>query len=508
MIIWNAVDWMILVGLLVCVVVWPTQLITDRQNRWLRIVVVGLCAFQLGVDGPRAQLLPAYLVAAVFLVRLIPRRSTLPATPSKEGIGKKIVRFSVIVGTGFVLLVSILLCLIFPRFEYPAPTGKYALGMDEIRLIDSSRLEFYTAAPNDHREVTVRVTYPAEAGSESEGLPRGTAHSDAAEMLTLLLPNSITLSWGAIPTHAKVHARVATAQAKYPVLIFSHGFPTGTPEQNTVLVEELASHGYIVMAINHSWQSFYYQLADGTMANLRGLTKLERELGPPQTDAQKSEQNTLWKQVLDQKNATVAAQTDLMRRVIAADSRAQKFNALTHSLVSDDQRFVMGSLNTLQTSDPLLAGHLDIERIGVFGHSAGGTASQITCALDRRCRAGINLDGFQPLLLDLPPLATPFMLMNNSQNYHRLVPHEQSKAASYVVRVKGASHLDFMDAMLSMSILKRWGLLGSIETQRMYQLTNEYVLAFFDQHLLEQQQPLLEGPSDRYPEVTFLSRRP
>jgi predicted dienelactone hydrolase len=133
-------------------------------------------------------------------------------------------------------------------------------------------------------------------------------------------------------------------------------------------------------------------------------------------------------------------------------------------------------------------------------------ASHITRALDHRCRAGLNLDGFQPLILDLPPLRVPFMHMSNEHNFRHIVPHEQSLAASYVVRVKGATHFSFTDLVLATPSLSRIGLLGTIDGSRMLALTTDYVLAFFDRYLVGRREALLEGPTGRYPEVTFLTK--
>ena len=118
MITWIVVDWLILIGLAVCVFVWPTQLISDRQNRWLRITVISVCAVQVIVDGPRMQLLPAYLVAALFSILLIPRRGMEEPSAireSKESRGKKLVRWGMVAGSGVLVLAATILCVLYPR---------------------------------------------------------------------------------------------------------------------------------------------------------------------------------------------------------------------------------------------------------------------------------------------------------------------------------------------------------------------------------------------------------
>jgi predicted dienelactone hydrolase len=403
------------------------------------------------------------------------------------------------------VLLSVLLCRVFPRFELPAPSGTHAIGTEELWLVDAKRLEGYTAEPDDARELRVRITYPADAAS---GLPRdtvrGTASIALVGALTLGWPAAADLaplSWGPIPTHALRSAPVAAAQPRYPVLIFSHGLAS-SPGQNTTLIEELASHGYVVMAIQHGGLSADSQRADGS---LLGTGAALRQLFAPLSEEQSRKMRELFEEL--GQVASVDARIDVLRR--QAEVRPELTQALNamHALASQDQRFVLDQLERLQASDPILAGHLDLDRIGVFGMSLGGTASTMTCAFDRRCRAGLNLDGFHQVLLDLPPLQVPFLLMSAERHLNHEIPHEQSLATSYVARIAGTVHLSFTDLGLAMPVLSRRGnSVGSIAPQRITQLTREYARAFFDQSLRGMREPLLDGPSAAYPEVTLLIR--
>ncbi|MFD2881538.1 hypothetical protein ACFTAO_45695 [Paenibacillus rhizoplanae] len=58
------------------------------------------------------------------------------------------------------------------------------------------------------------------------------------------------------------------AEGKYPLIVFSHG-AFGVRESNASTFTELASHGYVVVSIDHPYHSFYTQGADGkvTMVN-------------------------------------------------------------------------------------------------------------------------------------------------------------------------------------------------------------------------------------------------
>jgi predicted dienelactone hydrolase len=159
-----------------------------------------------------------------------------------------------------------------------------------------------------------------------------------------------------------------------------------------------------------------------------------------------------------------------------------------------------------------LAGRLDLDRVGVFGMSSGGTAAHMTCVVDARCRAGLNMDGFQPLLIDLPSLRTPFMHMSRATVFTNAIAQEQSQGLSYIVRVEGARHTSFTDNVLTLHRLKYLGalgdFLGTIDGVRMVHLVNDYALAFFDESMRGQHDEPLDGLSERYPETSVLSRAP
>ena len=93
-----------------CVVVWPTQWITDAQNRWVRIIGMGLVIAQLIVEGFSLPLLGAYAVAALFALLLIPRgQGDEPSSvrESKEGSAKKLSRWAMVTACGASLIASI-----------------------------------------------------------------------------------------------------------------------------------------------------------------------------------------------------------------------------------------------------------------------------------------------------------------------------------------------------------------------------------------------------------------
>ena len=79
---------------------------------------------------------------------------------------------------------------------------------------------------------------------------------------------------------------------------------------------------------------------------------------------------------------------------------------------------------------------------------------------------------------------------------------------SYYDQVPGMFHLDMTDAPFFSSLVPWPGFTGPIGSDRAHRIINSYSVAFFDRYLRGQPAPLLDGPSERFPEVLFESRRP
>jgi hypothetical protein len=101
-----------------CIVVWPTQLISDRANRWLRIAAICAAALHAVMQWPRMEFIPLYLVAVLFgllLVRDRKRDEPSSVRESRESAGQKGVRWILILGCAAALVATVALCLLAPR---------------------------------------------------------------------------------------------------------------------------------------------------------------------------------------------------------------------------------------------------------------------------------------------------------------------------------------------------------------------------------------------------------
>src|SRR5439155_7103170 len=74
-------------------------------------------------------------------------------------------------------------------------------------------------------------------------------------------------SLSVVETHAALDAPPLAGRSKLPLLLFSHGY-TGLASAYTALLEDLASHGYVVLSVVHPYESVATTLSDGSIATM------------------------------------------------------------------------------------------------------------------------------------------------------------------------------------------------------------------------------------------------
>jgi len=410
----------------------------------------------------RWQMVPAYGLSLLFFllsVRWIKRGGR----PLDEQPPRRVL---LIIGFLFRLLIFTLVAalpILLPVFRLPDPTGPYPVGTTNLYLVDNTHPETFTPNPDDHREFMVQVWYPAQ-------VEPGTRPDAYMEHMPFQLSH-LSL----VRTHAYLDAPVSDAQSSYPVLIFSHGY-IGLVEQNLTQMEELASHGYIVCSIAHTYQAQATVFPDGRNVPVDLGLSNDFMRGTLPTQAEYAEHLRIW---------------------------------------TDDTLFLMDELGSIQTGEreALLTGKLDMTRLGVFGMSFGGVTAVQVCAVDDRCRAGINIDAGLPReyagrAID-SPLKQPFMFMLNESRAYFMRPNlGVVKNTVYGVIVRGTTHFDFTDLHLYSPALKFTKVFGLIDGRHMVKIINSYTLAFFNEYLKGEMSPLLDGLSPNYPEVTIEVRNP
>jgi predicted dienelactone hydrolase len=382
--------------------------------------------------------------------------------------------------------------------KLPQPTGPYQIGTSYFALVDETRPEAFTDDPKDHRELLVRSWYPAQPVAVA--VPEPFWGKDTKQIGPLLaqfmrLPKTAFDDLALVQSHAYTDAPLARAKSSYPVLVFSHGYIPGFISQNTAQMEELASHGYIVFSIGHAYETVANIFPDGRVVPFSQAQLMAFGQGAGKANELVNKYGA----------ATDSIERDaLIRRIAAA------WTLLDESLRiwTADTRFVLDTLEKMNSGarKSMFSGKLDLKRIGIFGMSFGGSTAGQVCAVDKRCRAGINLDGLQSGDLIDRPMERPFMFMQSEagRNINRLFFDRAQNDAYYVV-VKGTKHFNYSDFSLFSPDYQKAGILGSIDGARMERITSDYVLAFFDKYLRGKDSPLLKGPAAEYPEVEFNS---
>ncbi|MFH1314249.1 MAG: hypothetical protein ABIJ00_13620 [Candidatus Eisenbacteria bacterium] len=388
-----------------------------------------------------------------------------------------------------VLVSTLILCTgvcMSEEVSLPQPTGDHPVGTDHMVFVDETRPELFTDDPADHREITVRVWYPGDAAKEASTAP----YYENAEVIVGRFGYPSTLL--GLTTHSNIEIPVSRDEDKYPVILFNHGWGEHAA-QNTVLMEELASHGYIVFSLAHHYEAKFWAYPDGKLGLLDpGSPRFQKIFG----EQSKPGMMDLFQATFTTRGA--AAQESLFRQTVEF---LPTFLGESPRLWADDIRFVIDQLDLLNRSDELFKGKLDLGRLGVMGMSMGGIATGQACLIEPRIKAGMNIDG--GLLGDLADtvVTQPMFYMGSKRfvGYDEVFAGHASGDA-YTLIIADADHYDFTDFTL---LHREHPMIGTVDGRRMLDITNAYTLAFFDLYLRGRESDLIRGETRPYDEVDF-----
>lgn len=469
---WSATVLLLTLALLL---LFPIRFSFPRRSVW-RAVVLALailaCVMQLRL-GFHWQMTPLYLVLALCLLGAV--FHYVPSIRERIRRRRWIRWMSLCLGISLVALSGVAHWA-FPIFRLPEPTGPNAVGTSTLYFVDSARAEVHTANPLDHRRLVVQAWYPAPvgAGPVSVYWPEAGVAGDALNRGSWPLGGLIG-HLATIPTHSVRDAAVAPAGAPLPVVIFSHGLG-GFGRQNTALMEDLASNGYVVLSIEHAFDGLSSVFSDGTAARFM----------PEAYEAGEGEPDS--RTIAEFKRLQQSRDPQLMERfargMIAKGAKEAELSRFWLGYWSADQRFVMDQLAQLNggRGSRLFAGRLDLNRIAVIGMSFGGSAAVITCAADSRCKVLVDLDGFRPTLVETPVTGKPFLFLANSENLLGLSLTYRNPAAR-LEQMPQFQHYDFTDAPALSPLFGIIGATGSPASRRPISLVNREVLKFLNSKL-------------------------
>jgi predicted dienelactone hydrolase len=237
----------------------------------------------------------------------------------------------------------------------PEPTGTFGVARTTLEWHNPSAAPqtFSPEAPS--AELVVWIWYPTDKNPTAPTLDYLPSQWLVLARRTNPFPFSLlTRDLSRVRGHS-IRGGVSSKQPRYPVVILRSGLGAKTLDYTT-LAEDLASHGYVVVGFDAPYRTTAVVFADGRVV------------------------------------ARPAADNPEMSSGLAAQ------NALTARLLAGwvaDTRFVLDQLSRLDAADStgLLEKRLDLNRVGVVGHSLGGATAAQVCHDDPRCSAGIDLDG-------------------------------------------------------------------------------------------------------------------
>jgi predicted dienelactone hydrolase len=372
-----------------------------------------------------------------------------------------------------------------PLFELPPPTGKSPIGTTRWVVQDASRDE--TFAPGRTREVEVIAWYPSAGATGATAPYLYNGMEEALSFARLAKLGDAYNGLQFVKTHAVLDAAPAAAPARFPVIVFSHGY-TGLPSSHTALMEDLASHGWAVLHVVHPYESTAAKLGDGSVV----LFTDEKNAMRPQIVAVMDE----WGPEGGTMEKVVNAPDDVEKETLLRGYLATLKN--TSAVVTRwvaDVRVVLDRLPR-SGAGSALAARLDLSRLGAAGHSMGGVMAGQFCVEDRRCKAALNLDGIPQYgaMIDTP-FPAPFLMVYSGRPGRAGasdIIYRRAASKYYRVDVKDTLHLDFSD-------MNYWGgpiarrAFGGLGAARAAEVTRRIVREFFGQEILKQPSPLLSG---------------
>jgi pimeloyl-ACP methyl ester carboxylesterase len=413
------------------------------------------------IEGYRWQMIPLY---ALTLMQML--LSFFGVEPKRLGSFL----------TFILLVVSTTLPVLLPVPSIPAASGPYQVGTRIYELTDPAREEIYSGK-NEPRRFQIQVWYPSEPGPSDVRAPwMANAEIFAPAIAKYIrMPSFFLDHLKLVRMPAYQESKVAHMEEGYPVILFSHGW-NGFSAQNRGQAIQLASHGYVVVGVQHTYGAVITVFDDGTIArnNPAALPS-----GAPDDEYE------------------VAARK------------------LVHQWAGDLGYAIDFLGEQDDTAGSPFYESLDLSNVGVYGHSTGGGAAIQFCGTDPRCKALLGMDAFmRPVSLDVLEngVTQPAFFMfsqrwaddvdsRNNQLFHRFILKVPQTFG--VISIEGTAHYDFSDLPLLSPLAPRLGLKGPINGKRVTGIINDYLLSFFDGTLKSLPMDLFEQQNEKYNEVRF-----
>ena len=349
----------------------------------------------------------------------------------------------------------------FMKVQFPKPTGRYAVGTFTYTIKDH-RKEVLPAG--GMRSIAARVYYPVTKESV-EGLPKTPA----------LSPNMVKgfkASFHVAPDiidNPEINISECYTDApripgqKFPLIIFNHGY-NSYREGNSLLCIELASHGYVVISVAHSYEALCTEFDDGSwlLSDKKNTKLYDPMLGG----------------------------LFAMYKIIKSKAGDQELALMFDQAQRKYCKYMMGRLPewiidneaALDYAKKNLSDLIDFSKgVGATGHSFGGNTAYALCARNPDFVCGINIDGALFGDYSNDTQTKPFMQISCQDN-EKAAARVYLKHAQPVYKVlfKDMKHIGFADSKYTMPMKS---VVGKLEPDLMHKNLCKCHLEFFDAYL-------------------------
>lgn len=363
-------------------------------QKGLIVAIIPILLLHSFLEGPRWQMSLTYLVILVLICSIFFKSF-------ENNTFKWITLLLAFIG----ILISIILSCILPIFNLPNVRGPYqVIAMNEKTEHD---LSYKIWIPSNNKSVKKKSKYLNDI-KDIQGL--------------MGMPSFVFGHLKLVKTNSNVSNK-SVINKKLPLIIYSHG-ASSTYIDNTALLEEITSYGYITVAINHNFSFEKYGIDESLARSVNA-----------------NHQKSLIKQ--------------LIQKVIPNQIHNYK--------------------NTLSHLKSKYSDQIDFDNIILMGHSLGGTTATSAANEIIHTKGIINMDG---PVDSSKSIHMPFLYLSSfspNQNDDELskfkVPPafyrdvksfeldgvkeliENNRKKSYWVRLKTANHLDFTDLPFMFSLM-------------------------------------------------------
>jgi dienelactone hydrolase len=327
-------------------------------------------------------------------------------------------------------------------------SGPFGVGSVTRELIDRDRPS-HLLSDTVGRRLLLKLWYPAERGTGTED---ERIWQELRNDARTPVPVRVLLKCLRARTSTRSNGRFVVRAPTSSVVVYNHGLVSFAAE-NTSLMQELASHGFAVVAIQHAEQ----------LAEFRALSR-----------AESAEKKTVDAELAQRLKA--ATKTERPKLAVEYYNASTNTNRVVVERAADTS-FVLNRIEDVVAKIPgVRTNAIDTSSARLIGFSVGGAVATETAKRDARARSVVNLDGGMQGTLDAKGLRQPYLMLyssvNDGMNDELLPLHAQRLAPA------DTAHLNYHDIAGLLPVLRLARVTGRTNPRLFLEQRNRIVRDF------------------------------